>query len=86
MNGTRGNKMVTKEEMMSRFMKLEKVDWGENEGYQQKNSLAEIDTPCDLVIPRKFADFYSICDHMNAFGVEYKVYRKKEFYVVEVQK
>jgi len=86
MNGTRGNKMTTKAEMMERFMKLEKVDVSDFNGYLTPTSLEKITTPLDFVIPRKFTDFYSICKHMDTFGVEYKVYRKKEYYVVEVTK
>ena len=78
--------MATKEDVLEKFMKLEKVDWGETEGYQQKNSLAEIQSPCNIMIPRKVVDFYQLCELYNTFSVEYKVYRKNEFYVVEVTK
>jgi len=79
-------KMGAKEDLLEKFMKLEKVDWGETEGYHQKNSLKEIESPSNIMIPRKLTDFYQLCDLYNTFGVEYKVYRKNEFYVVEVTK
>lgn len=80
--------MVTKEEMMSRFMKLEKVDWGEdNTGLIKKRFIEEVTKAEDIIIPKsKDADFYRLCDIYNTFNVEYKIYSKDYFFIVEVIK
>ena len=72
--------------MMEKFMRLEKVDWGETPLAQQRKTLEDIKGPEDVTLPFSSTDFYKLCEVYNQFNVDYKIYKKGDFWVVEVQK
>lgn len=79
--------MVSKADMMNRFMKLEKVKFPEREGFKSVKSITEV-TDESIMIPVNKTCYYELFDHYDPLGKEFKIFndKTKEFWLVEVQK